>query len=392
MFVGVMGTALASPLYPLYQELWGLRTGDITLVYVIYMFSALCSLLFLGKLSDQYGYMPILRGGLVLVTVGLLLSALANSFSMFIVSRVIIGLASSLIVTSASIGLTQLSPSRDLQRAASTTSLMLAFGFGMGPAIGGVIAQFFAAPLRSSYIPSILMGCLATYALFSLRHNTPESARLATTKRIPLPKIELPKGAARPLFLTAGGAAFIAFSIFSLFASLAPSFMQSMVPWHGPAVSGISIGIILFLSASFQLLLRHRSPTQNMQQGMLFIALSGVLLMANLFSGWSWLFIVSVLTTSLGHGLCLTSGTATVSLVARPQQRAALMSTYLIIGYLGAILPMLAIGYIADHFGMTAALISFCSALALLAVALSFLVKPCFVRQQQAEAVNPPTA
>src|SRR5690606_24880388 len=55
MCVGVMGTALASPLYPLYQEAWNLSAGDITLVYVVYMASALCGLLFLGKLSDQYG-------------------------------------------------------------------------------------------------------------------------------------------------------------------------------------------------------------------------------------------------------------------------------------------------------------------------------------------------
>ena len=46
MIVGVMGTALASPLYPLYQEAWGLSASDITVLYVTYMGSALMSLLF----------------------------------------------------------------------------------------------------------------------------------------------------------------------------------------------------------------------------------------------------------------------------------------------------------------------------------------------------------
>ena len=49
MCVGVMGTALASPLYPLYQAHWGLQPSHITGIYVAYMFGALASLLFLGR-------------------------------------------------------------------------------------------------------------------------------------------------------------------------------------------------------------------------------------------------------------------------------------------------------------------------------------------------------
>src|SRR2546429_7394814 len=34
MCVGVMGTALASPLYPLYQQAWGLQPSHITQIFV----------------------------------------------------------------------------------------------------------------------------------------------------------------------------------------------------------------------------------------------------------------------------------------------------------------------------------------------------------------------
>ncbi len=49
MCVGVMGTALASPLYPLYQAHWGLLPSHITGIYVAYMLGALASLLLLGR-------------------------------------------------------------------------------------------------------------------------------------------------------------------------------------------------------------------------------------------------------------------------------------------------------------------------------------------------------
>src|SRR5690606_32748134 len=94
MFVGVMGTALASPLYPLYHDAWQLQPSHITGVYVAYMVGVLISLLFLTRLTDKVGFMPMLRIGLVMVTSGLALSAAAWNLNSFAVSRILIGMAS----------------------------------------------------------------------------------------------------------------------------------------------------------------------------------------------------------------------------------------------------------------------------------------------------------
>ena len=136
MCVGVMGTALASPLYPLYQAHWGLLPSHITGIYVAYMLGALASLLLLGRLSDRFGFLPVLRSGLMLVTVGVLLSALAWNVLSFVVSRVLIGVASGMITTSASVGLTQLSRSSNVLHASAMTSFAMSLGFGSGPLLG----------------------------------------------------------------------------------------------------------------------------------------------------------------------------------------------------------------------------------------------------------------
>lgn len=133
MCVGVMGTALASPLYPLYQAQWQLPPSAITQVFVLYMAAALTSLMLLGAITTRYGFFKVLRAGVVLMSAGVLLSALAWNMQVFGLSRIIIGLASGMITTSASLGLTQLNTSGDTQRAAATTSLTIAFGFGLGP-------------------------------------------------------------------------------------------------------------------------------------------------------------------------------------------------------------------------------------------------------------------
>ena len=60
--IGTVGTALASPLYPLYQELWQLLPSHITYLFVAYMFGCLATLLFLGRTSNRFGFVRSLQG------------------------------------------------------------------------------------------------------------------------------------------------------------------------------------------------------------------------------------------------------------------------------------------------------------------------------------------
>lgn len=373
MCVGVMGTALASPLYPLYQELWHLKPSDITAIFTVYMFGALGSLLFLGRLTNRFGFLPILRAGLILVTLGVLLSMLAWNTAAFIASRLAIGLASGMITTSASIGLTQLDKRGDMKRTALVTTFAMTLGFGLGPLVGGLIAQWAPAPLRSAYLPSLLLGLVAIHALFRLR--LPDAAPVATQSAAQapgrglaqwLPSLTLPPRALRRPFWIGCMGAFSAFGMFSLYASLAPSFMRDILPWHGPALSGMSISVILFLSSSVQLLARRVRNKTSAVRGLGALALCNLLLILTTYAESTPLFMLSVLTTAFGHGLTNLAGMSLVGKIATPGSRAGLLSSYLIVGYLGTIVPILGIGWLSDHVGLHNAIVVFCAVMALL--------------------------
>ena len=378
MCVGVMGTALASPLYPLYQARWGLLPSHITGIYVAYMLGALASLLFLGRLSDRFGFLPVLRSGLMLVTAGVLLSALAWNVPSFVISRVAIGIASGMITTSASMGLTQLSRSASVQHASAMTSFAMSLGFGLGPLVGGVLAQWLAQPLVSAYVPSVLLGVLAVYALYQVQIPckavpTTATASAAQSLRNWLPRITLPQPALRRPFFIASLGAFSTFGIFGLYASLAPSFMGQMLPWHGPAVSGMSIAMILFLSAGVQWLARPIHTKTCLVWGLCLLAAGNLWLMATTYTNWPLLFIFSVLTTAAGHGLTNLAGIAVVNKVARPDNRAGLLSSYLVVGYIGTTAPILGVGWLSDHIGLPLAIVTFCVGMALLTASLAWL-------------------
>src|ERR1700733_12113537 len=53
-------SSVPTPLYPLYQSLWGLTPMTITLVFGVYALGVLVGLLFAGRLSDHLGRRSVL--------------------------------------------------------------------------------------------------------------------------------------------------------------------------------------------------------------------------------------------------------------------------------------------------------------------------------------------
>lgn len=377
MCTGVMGTALASPLYPLYQERWHLAASDIAQIYVVYMFGAMASLLFLGCLSDRFGFLPMLRTGLILITSAVLLSAVSWNVSSFLTSRLVIGLASGMITTSASLGLAQLSRGDDPQRGAAMTTFAMTMGFGLGPLVGGLVAQWAPAPLVTAYIPTLFMSTLAIYSLYKIR--VPSTATTSPSSGAPasffhwLPRVTLPPFALRRQFWIGCMGAFCAFSMFSLYAALAPTFIKTILPWHGPAISGMSIASILFLSSAFQLAGRYLPGKTCAMAGFAALVVCSLLLILTTYVGHASLFVLSVVATAFGHGLVNLAGMSMVGKVATSGNRSGLLSTYLIVGYLGTILPILALGWLADRLGLATAIVIFLATMAALAASLFWL-------------------
>lgn len=365
MIVGVMGAALISPLYPLYKDHWQLRPSDISFVYVVYMAGALCSFLFLGRLPDRVGFRRVMLLGLAVTLLGTCISMLAWNTTSLAVGRAFVGVASGLLTTSATMGLTALAPPSQMNRAASASGFLMAFGFGLGPLLGGITGQWFPQPLVTSYIAPLLLCTAGLVALWRLPLPASTGAASAAAARPlhwrdVLPRLTRPERPDMRAFLLTSALPFLAFGVFGLYASMSPLFLDKLVPWHGPIVSGTTIALILFASAGIQLPARRLAPHWCGFFGLLSLVLSNALLMLNLWLGSALLFGLGVLCTALGHGLCTLAGMRLVNRIAKPHSRSGLLSTYLVIGYIGIMAPMMVIGWIADHWGMRAAVSSFC--------------------------------
>ena len=363
--IGTIGTALASHLYPIYQELWHLLPSHITYIFVAYMFGCLTTLLFLGRTSNSVGFLRTLQIGIVFVVIGLLLSVIASNALWLGLGRFIIGIASGLISTSAMLGLITTIPDSHKKNAPQLSSIITVIGFGLGPFIGGLIAQFSHEPLVTPYLPIIVAAILCFFGLYRVKtpQFKPQPFSIA-------PHLEIPAPQYKSEFFIAGLTAFCAFGVFGLFASLSPSFVKDLIPWHGPFVSGAAISSILFISAIVQFFAKSLAAEKCLNYGLITLTMSLVLLALCMTMQWSSLFFLSDIFVGIGHGFGLMGAFGLIHKMTSIDNRAAVMSTYLFIGYLGTIVPIVAVGYLADHFGLTFGILGFCIVIGLLCLSL----------------------
>src|ERR1700753_3627359 len=66
-------SAAPSPLYVVYQHLWGFSATTLTVVFAVYVVGLIGSLIVLGALSDHIGRRPVLAAAIGLEAVSLIL-------------------------------------------------------------------------------------------------------------------------------------------------------------------------------------------------------------------------------------------------------------------------------------------------------------------------------
>lgn len=363
---GAMGATMASPLYPLYEQTWALRHSTITIIYVVYMAGVLAAFLFLGRLPDHLGPIAVLKAGCALLIVGLVLSACSPGVASLGAGRVVIGVASGMITSAATLGLFALEPG-GVRHASLIASITTMAGFGLGPFVCGLLAQFAPAPLVIPYVAIIVPVAVILCGLLRIPVRRPPANGHPLSF---IPHLGLPSAAARPGFFVAALAVFSAYALFSLLASLAPSFLAALLPWHGTAVSGTTVAAVLFCSALVQIPAR-RLPLRLSLGLALALMTAGILLLAlamRIPSGA--FFILADIAIGLGHGLSFMSGLALVNRVSTDGERSDILATFLCIAYLGTILPILAVGYLADGLGIKTAVTIFCLTFAALCLIL----------------------
>ncbi|MBV9048065.1 MAG: MFS transporter [Solirubrobacterales bacterium] len=95
--VVMLGVALPTPLYPLYQQRLGFSTLLITVIYAVYAVGVIITLVLSGSSSDHYGRRPVLLVGLGCSALSAVSFLAAISLMAIFAGRVLAGLSAGLL-------------------------------------------------------------------------------------------------------------------------------------------------------------------------------------------------------------------------------------------------------------------------------------------------------
>ena len=190
----VLGFSLILPFMPFYAKELGASPLQISLILATFSFFQFFMSPIMGRLSDVYGRKPLLIFSQVMTALSFLIFALANSVWMLVLSRLVDGLFGSNFVI-AQAYLTDISSKKDRSVAMGMSGVAFGFGFLIGPALGGFLAQRFSYALPA-YLATALSVLTILMTIFLLKETVKSQSSKKVRFKFSLEMFEL-KGFAK---------------------------------------------------------------------------------------------------------------------------------------------------------------------------------------------------
>src|SRR5262249_35097075 len=141
-----------------------LTAGAVAGLFLVYALTLIPGLLVGGPASDRFGRRPVVWPFVALSPLATLLLVLGpRSLAMIAAGRALAGLCSGVVFGAATAWVQEVSPDEGLS--ARRSALALTAGFGLGPVVAAVLAQWAGDPLVVPYLPHLVIGGAAAVAL-----------------------------------------------------------------------------------------------------------------------------------------------------------------------------------------------------------------------------------
>jgi MFS family permease len=344
--VVILGTAVPTPLYAIYQRRWHFSAGILTLIFAVYAVAVLATLLLAGRTSDQAGRRPVMAAALGFSSASTALFVFASSPGWLYPARVLSGVSAGLMTGTATAALTEMSRESAARRASLVAAAANTGAAALGPLMAGLFAQYLPQP--TVLVFEVFLGLLAAAALALA--FIPETVTRRERPSLRFTGLAIPADGRRE-FISAGVAAFAAYTLNGLFASLAPGFTTAMLHHASYAVAG-AVTCVFFAAAAFAALGLARLNSRPVLLAGLGLSLAGLALVVAGVSATSLaLFLIGTVVTGSAFGALVMGSLSAANRLALPETRAQVISSYFVFAYSGLAIPVIGVGVAADHVG-----------------------------------------
>ena len=340
------GSSVPTPLYPLYQALWGLSPVMITVVFAVYALAVLTGLLFLGRLSDHVGRRPVLIAATLAQAMTMLLFATAASAAGLVLARIIQGLITGAALSAVGAAMIDLNKSRGT----AANAVAPAFGSAAGGIVAGFFVQFLPAPMHLVYAALAAVFVMQTVGLKFMKEPI---APIPGAWKSLRPQIALPSAAREPLLL-ALPVLIAVWALGGLYASLGPVLVRGMLDSNAPLLGGLALFVLAASGGIAVLLLQALEARKMMALGAACLLAGVGLAVLALTRNEVTLFFLGTAVAGVGFGTGFQGAVRTVISVAAPHERAGTLSILFIVSYIALGAPAIIAGSMVRHAGLAA--------------------------------------
>jgi MFS family permease len=344
------GANVAAPLYAVYAGRFGFSSIVLTTVFAAYAVTLVLTLLVGGRLADRFGRRPVLLAGLVVAAAAALVFAFAPGTLWLYAARGLQGVAVGLVSGPATAALVELDPEREHGRPALLAGLAQAGGSGLGPVLGGTLAQWGPAPLHAVFVV-VLAGTLVA-AAFAWRLAEP---RRATSEpwRPQWPRV--PEQIRRP-FLRVGLTAGLVWATLALYLSVVPTYVGNLLHTSNLALLGANSALACLASALGQVA-AHRLPGRRAGQALGLAGLTGGLVLLVVSAQVSELAVVLLAALLIGaaHGVALLDAQDELNAIVPEDRRAEVTAAFVCCIYVLVGASVTGVGLLGEAVAFTTA-------------------------------------
>ncbi|MFB8374718.1 MFS transporter [Paenibacillus taichungensis] len=347
---------LPAPLFPIYQTKYDLNNFAITALFAIYAVCMLVILLLAGSLAERRGTKWMVTTGVLLALISSIIFIGATSPWMLYLARAVEGIALGAFMGTSNALLLHHTSQQHIKRSLAYSSMATLLGFGLGPAICGLIVQYSSfSPEIFPYVVLLVLLLIAMGLLLSLPPTNEKKNKQAPIRL----RLGIPSKSRTIFIFFVCPAVFVMLALNGVVISLIPTFVHTILNSNNLAWSGLLLLIFLGGGAIAQQIAWPRRTNHRIQVGIVLLLIGAWVMISAGFTSSMFLLIVGMIMLAIGNGWTFQASMQLAGSLGEPAERPTIISTYYLAGYTGMAIPTIGVGSLSTFVGLLPALIVF---------------------------------
>ena len=347
------GATYISSLFPIYGSHYQMSSLEITMLFAVYAVILVPTLLIVGAKGSSWGLKKVLRISIWLSIASTLLFIGSQNVWMLFAARILEGIAYGAFTGTATTFLLSQTSRQHLSTAIKLSGVFVNVGFGMGPAISGLVLQYVQVqPLRMPFWLLLAM-LLSSLVFLEMLPSLKEEPKPLNTKI----SLGIPENIRTHFISFIGLPAFTFFMLGGIVFSVIPSYVKNVIHSSNLSLAGVLVFILLGVAALIQFFPWVQNPVKRMRIGIVLLAIGPWIIVFSGQTGDLWMLWIGMLIQGVGAGWSFQAALRFAGQLPKPEERPRVISAFYLCAYSGFIIPPIGVGILTSFFSLNHSLI-----------------------------------